>query len=896
MIPPEATTSDNEERVEAEPIREVLHFASSRPPWQQDLIRRLYLTSDLTQQDLDEVFQLLKAAHGLVEGDQPTPVPLSDTLLRAEQAENQTTILRSIKDVSNANQLARGQTLTFCPDGLTVIYGYNASGKSGYTRLLKKLCRVRVGGEEPILGNIFETGPAQRAKASVTFSASGKKADPEAIEWTDGTPPPSELSRISVFDAHTAPLYVDAENKIEFLPRDLDLLQRLGTACGALARRAESETARIDQLLQNAPLPTFDPNTPVGRLIGGIQISTPVDELPEESQLRALGTWSRADDDAVSEAEKAIASDPKLMARRWQETGKKLVIVRQEMQESGALLRDDVIRDIREQCAKAKAARDVAAAAAKASFEDEPLGQVGSEAWRLMYRYAKEYSTLVYPDDEFPVVGPDKYCLLCQQSLKDEEASERFRRFQTYVEDAAEKGAVTEEARRAALIEGIARLRIRSRDEVEVLVDSDVDELDAELRTDVVVRFTALEARRTAIKQREDKDNVPTALGELPPDLDVRLESVISKVDELIAQHQATPDTAEHRKGLERKLSELQAKKQLSTSVDAVIARARQLRERSLWATCKAACGTKAISDKNNDMRDKYLTTQWKNALFDEIKSFGLGHIPLRLDARTDRGTSYLAIGLETSARVKHKDILSEGEYRALAIACFMTEVARIPGQRGVIIDDPVSSLDHLRAERVSQRIVDEAAKKKQVVVLTHNLPFYFDLVGMAEKRNVPVICHWVRYSPAKGFGVVDSAPWEARRVSERVDRLRSKLSVLNKNAAEGEEYRKEVKDFYGDVRDTWERLVEELLFNGVVRRFQRETKTKSLRGVEIQDVDVKRVDAAMTHISRYCHDAAAAAPSAPPSIEQLEKDLAELDGYERELRARIKTLENRRA
>ena len=49
--------------------------------------------------------------------------------------------------------LAREQTLEFQPAGLTVIYGDNASGKSGYARILKKVCRARAA-EKPILPNV----------------------------------------------------------------------------------------------------------------------------------------------------------------------------------------------------------------------------------------------------------------------------------------------------------------------------------------------------------------------------------------------------------------------------------------------------------------------------------------------------------------------------------------------------------------------------------------------------------------------------------------------------------------------------------------------------------------------------------------------------------------------
>ena len=51
------------------------------------------------------------------------------------------------------NALARDQTIEFGPS-LTIVYGANAAGKSGYARILKRACRAR--GAEEILGNDLE--------------------------------------------------------------------------------------------------------------------------------------------------------------------------------------------------------------------------------------------------------------------------------------------------------------------------------------------------------------------------------------------------------------------------------------------------------------------------------------------------------------------------------------------------------------------------------------------------------------------------------------------------------------------------------------------------------------------------------------------------------------------
>jgi len=51
--------------------------------------------------------------------------------------------LIAMRDLRNVNATASGQRLSFSPQGLTLIYGDNGSGKSGYSRVLKRACRAR---------------------------------------------------------------------------------------------------------------------------------------------------------------------------------------------------------------------------------------------------------------------------------------------------------------------------------------------------------------------------------------------------------------------------------------------------------------------------------------------------------------------------------------------------------------------------------------------------------------------------------------------------------------------------------------------------------------------------------------------------------------------------------
>lgn len=63
--------------------------------------------------------------------------PLDATHVRDPAASHAVVTLGALHGLSNVNALAPGERLTFGKTGLTVIYGDNGAGKSGYARVLK---------------------------------------------------------------------------------------------------------------------------------------------------------------------------------------------------------------------------------------------------------------------------------------------------------------------------------------------------------------------------------------------------------------------------------------------------------------------------------------------------------------------------------------------------------------------------------------------------------------------------------------------------------------------------------------------------------------------------------------------------------------------------------------
>ena len=112
-----------------------------------------------------------------------------------------------------------------------------------------------------------------------------------------------------------------------------------------------------------------------------------------------------------------------------------------------------------------------------------------------------------------------------------------------------------------------------------------------------------------------------------------------------------------------------------------------------------------------------------------ELTRLQLTHIPLDLTDRGKDAESIVKIELETQQKIKNSDILSEGEQRALALACFLAELQEIGSNHAIIVDDPVSSLDNNRMRAVAKRLAEEASKGRQVIVFTHNIWFHYMLL-----------------------------------------------------------------------------------------------------------------------------------------------------------------------
>ena len=134
--------------------------------------------------------------------------------------------------------------------------------------------------------------------------------------------------------------------------------------------------------------------------------------------------------------------------------------------------------------------------------------------------------------------------------------------------------------------------------------------------------------------------------------------------------------------------------------------------------------------------------------------------------------------------------------------------------------------------------------------------------------------------------------PWDALAVKKRIGSLKDKIVKLKKiEEKETEEiYKEKANLFYGKLRETWERFVEEILLNRVVQRFGREIQTSRIKILaDITDEDYQLIEGNMKKCSTYMsgHDSSDALIENMPDSNEIEGDVKVLSNYLGKMRKR---------
>lgn len=865
-------------------LNDILSWSEELSPWRRDCLRRLALSDSLSKQDYDELFELIRTSVGLdAEGKAPSPIPFAKEHYAGSKLGPIT--LKRLQGIQNINRLLSGATLEFCPKSLTVVYGRNGSGKSGFVRILRSACRTRIENTAKlrVLGNVYAESDEPQSAELVIDGGAGE----QVVYWTPDSTAFPELSSVAVFDTQSAQLYVDGGSQIHFLPFGLALPHRLNTVSLQLKERLDDERAKVvGDKLSLTEIDFGSRRTTLAQSFNeNLSPNTSTETIDSESTFheeQSLRLEKLVE--VLGSSAKAVADVSALIT--WLEA------LQTECEQVDTQLNDDALTTLTALKTNATEARKAAEIAADAIFSDDPLPGVGSETWRALWTAARNFSVAeAYPGQGFPVLHVDKgdaACVLCQQPLQ-EAAADRMERFRKYMDDALDAVARESEA-----VVSDASASIPS---LETLLSADF-----QVRTEQVRKREETIAHTIEAFQKTARTRRAEALRRLanePAQAVAQADSIIQEVEKLITELKSERVTlinsfkSDERNNLLQEKAEIEDQRTLSQNRERLVMRRDLLRKDAAYKKALGELQTKGITQKANSLLDLHLTKAVNERFNAERECFEISHLRVALARRSGKTKAEYEVDPQTKLTRVTSDILSEGEQRALAFASFLTEVALTEGSGPIIIDDPVSSLDRDRGALVAERIAEESTQR-QVVVFTHDLVFFNELCTAAEDRGVeplPVAL----FSDGESAGKIDYAgiAWKGMKVAKRIARLKNDSAALHKTyATSPTDYEVEIKNLYGRLRDTYERVIEEVIFHDIVRRGIDAIQTQKLRFVTLPDALAIRFHQGMSLANTHSHDNPSAETVTLPKPEKFKQDLTELETLISELQAAAKSAE----
>ncbi len=294
----------------------------------------------------------------------------------------------------------------------------------------------------------------------------------------------------------------------------------------------------------------------------------------------------------------------------------------------------------------------------------------------------------------------------------------------------------------------------------------------------------------------------------------------------------------------------------------------------SLWiaraeSKARPALNPRHLTEKQGELFSSVIAKNYREGLAKECDALSC-NVPVQLRTQGRQGQTIRSLSV---ADRSPDDILSEGEQRAVALADFLTEVGLNDDNVGIILDDPVTSLDHERKELIAKRLV-AAAAGRQVVVFTHDMVFFAKLADAADKAKIDITTHWMQRSGDNKPGQVSLNDGPTTTPQYRKTDFADQ-SLVKAKAASGSAREALVRQGAGQLRRTVEEIIPHFLFKEVVRRWTDRVIVTALKKINwdnaLADETVEIFEACSAIMEGHSHtEAGTEAPPTPDKLEEL--------------------------
>lgn len=844
---------------EVKPIDTFFSEVAKLQDWQQDILVRIIKHGRTTviNSQIDEIILMVKGAFEIpLSKDVVAPVPVKMTrdLLPEDLAAADDITIYKIDEIRNVNALAEtGIEFTDTSGaGLTIVYGRNGSGKSGFIRILKKISAVRQKESEPVYQNCI-TGDQTPTSAKIHIGGN------ECV-WNNDNTGSSSSRKMRVFDSKNADIYVLGESsgktEIVYSPDCFTLLDDLAAVMEVVGAKLSN-----DKLALVNPYQTINQRFQE-QGIKGIKIT-------KDTPAPTIADWQTWDDTkearwkqikSVIEDKKALQAQKRLL-KTIIETNKFL------FQKIEGFLSVDKIQELFTKSTERKGFDDALKKLRELTENDNPLPGVGSTAWDNLWKSAVEFM-----GGTFPTNADGEICPLCMQTITGN-AKERITKFNAWVSNDLKKKLDIAEAflvpKHQLLKEIESQLSIPTNLAEAMKIAPTVQTKVSTFILNAIDNLKTLREKiGTADFQEQDFKEVKICtdlFGNDAADDEADKLGIVGLLEKEITGLDApdAPEQVSLYENLKANIICCQLQEQV-----------KYLKPYDItfdnYGNAITKCSTRAISLIKTGLNTTFIGDKFNRLVESEKNFFGLPYgITFKITSVAGKSMQELACA---NATISPSKFMSEGEAKVASLSCFLAEYGMSGAKIPLVFDDPITSLDHNFQGLVVKRLI-ELAKETQVIVFTHNLVFFNDLCREAEVAGTNTKLTFLKYE--KGIsGIAHTGEWEAKKIGAKIQYIRDELAKLSDDA------HNDIRSLGGKIREIWEQSIEDVLFNGTITRFNKEVKTQSLEEVRIDNDIYPMVKVGMTKTSAWSNHSQAAATDSVITKKDVLDALGELETF----------------
>lgn len=804
---------------------DIREFVCSLPQWGQVLAAVILSGKEVSDSDIGSAYQILLEDLNIFPKTDREKVNIN--FGNAKGTYFQDARFKELRNTEGINALAAKQILKFCND-LTIFYGINGAGKSGYTRLLKKGFYSK--SREEILPNVHHNNGHKKPVATFIFDTNNGELE---LNYPADIANPV-FSQFSVFDGKAVMSHLDQKNALEFRPAGLSFFSAYIEAIKILENKLQEDI----MLRQGVnPFPElFEGNSEVKVLINELSASS---KLADLKKYLPFTEEDRKNKEKVEKKydEVIIASKSKEKEIAHLETVKKLLTqTKINIEALNKYFSDEALKKISNILNDYVLKEKLAEQDSIDRFDTKLISEIGTPEWKGFIVAAsafaeKQKGEAVYPQD-------GDHCLLCQQPLT-EEGKILITKYFAFIKSETEKIAVEAAGQVQQIKSTFEKLFFDLFPEGNILTVWMKDKKATELSLLVESLFKLQSLRNQIVDDLNNKAIVPRNAMQVEVFV---LDNIRRVIDETIRSFKDDEQIKE--------LAGLLSAKTLYAHREKLqlhIERIESFVDNQIWISKagKVSWGKRGVTEAEKELSGKYFNQKYIDAFSEECKSLN-GGFGVVVNHTGSAGASYRQLTLKGHSP---SAVLSEGEQKVIALADFIAEMRMSEINRGVIFDDPVNSLDDHRKKRIAEHLVN-LSMQRQVIVFSHDLVFVSALITFCEDRKMLFASHWIeKRENVPGMIFLDNSP------SFEKEYRNSSIPMKHYADAKKEGCPPAQRDYliqsgFTALRTCYEVLVINDLFKNVVQRFSERVSIDSLSSVYF---DQSIVDELMDSFARCC-------------------------------------------